>query len=393
MVAAQSIPILGSLCISRLYSPADFGSFSAWLGIVVTAAVLITGRFETSLAVEPDGEPRKLAFKATLATSILAISALSLVAIGGYLAVPRLHQLPTGLVLFFFPAALLLAAIQTWQSWAAAEGAYRQLSGMRIAQAVGVTAFQIIMGYVRPSAAGLAFGHLMGGVFGLAVAARCMPIDLRSLLPRSGLSAELRQFWSSHRRFPMFSLPADLINSASGQLPTIIIASRFGVDASGVFALTGRILGAPIALIGGAFLDVFKRAASTSYRTHGNCREEYVRTFKVLSLGGVLLAAGVMWAAEPLFVLLFGEPWRQSGVIAIWLMPMFALRFVASPLSYVFYITGKQHVDLAWQCFLLGLTLAAFFMSRSFQVAVESYAIGYAVLYVVYLSLSYRYSK
>lgn len=393
MVAAQSIPILGSLCISRLYSTADFGSFSAWLGIVVTAAVLITGRFETSLAVEPDGEPRKLAFKATLATSILAISALSLVAAAGYLAAPRLHQLPTGLVLFFFPAALLLAVIQTWQSWAAAEGAYRQLSWMRIAQAVGVTAFQIIMGYVRPSGAGLAFGHLMGGVFGLGVAARCMPVDLRSLLPWSGFYAELKQFWRSHRRFPMFSLPADIINSASGQLPTIIIASRFGVDASGVFALTGRILGAPIALIGGAFLDVFKRAASTNYRTHGNCREEYLRTFKVLSLGGVLLAAGVMCAAEPLFVLLFGEPWRQSGAIAIWLMPMFALRFVASPLSYVFYITGKQHVDLGWQSFLLVMTLAAFFLSKSFQVAVESYAIGYAVLYVIYLSLSYRYSK
>lgn len=393
MVAAQSIPILGSLCISRLYSPADFGSFSAWLGIVVTVAVLITGRFETALAVEPDGEPRKFAFKATLATSILAISALSLVASLGYLVAPRLRQLPTSLVLFSFPAALLLAMIQTWQSWAAAEGAYRQLSWMRIAQALGVTGFQIIVGYVRPSAISLAFGHLMGGVLGLCVAAHYMPIDLRSLRPWSKFSAELRQFWKSHRRFPTFSLPADIINSASGQLPTIIIASRFGVEASGVFALTGRILGAPIALIGGAFLDVFKRTASASYRTHGNCREEYLRTFKVLSLGGVLLAAGVMCAAEPIFVLLFGEPWRQSGVIAVWLMPMFALRFVASPLSYVFYITGKQHVDLAWQCFLLVMTLATFILSKSFQVSVESYAIGYAFLYLIYLSLSYRYSN
>jgi hypothetical protein len=32
-VAAQSIPLLGSLVIARIYAPAEFGLFSAWLGM------------------------------------------------------------------------------------------------------------------------------------------------------------------------------------------------------------------------------------------------------------------------------------------------------------------------------------------------------------------------
>jgi O-antigen/teichoic acid export membrane protein len=107
----------------------------------------------------------------------------------------------------------------------------------------------------------------------------------------------------------------------------------------------------------------------------------------------MLLALGVVLVAEPLFVLAFGEPWRQAGVIAIWLMPLFTMRFVASPLSYVFYIAGKQQVDLLWQCALLAMTLAAFVFPSTFETSVSFYAVGYAALYVVYIVMSYRYSK
>jgi O-antigen/teichoic acid export membrane protein len=112
-----------------------------------------------------------------------------------------------------------------------------------------------------------------------------------------------------------------------------------------------------------------------------------------LSAGGVLLALGVILVAERLFVVAFGEPWRQAGVIAIWLMPMFALRFMASPLSYVFYIAGKQHIDLVWQCSLLAVTIAAFMLTTSFEGSIKLYAAGYSLLYVIYALLSYHYSK
>jgi O-antigen/teichoic acid export membrane protein len=191
----------------------------------------------------------------------------------------------------------------------------------------------------------------------------------------------------------MFALPADTINAASGQLPLLLIANRFGAEASGIFALTIRVLGAPIGLLGAAVLDVFKRSAASSYRDKGHCREEYRRTFWLLAAGGVILALGVIVIAESLFVVAFGEPWRQAGVIAIWLMPMFALRFVASPLSYVFYIAGKQQVDLVWQCALLAMTLASFTLTSSFEGSVKLYAAGYSILYVIYALLSYHYSK
>ena len=41
---AQAIPVLGSLVLARLYAPAAFGVFAAWLGAAALAAVALTGR-------------------------------------------------------------------------------------------------------------------------------------------------------------------------------------------------------------------------------------------------------------------------------------------------------------------------------------------------------------
>lgn len=394
MAVAQLIPLLGSLIIARVYAPAEFGLFSAWLGLVLMAAVLVTGRFEMALAVEPDGEPRRFAMQATLFTIVAVCAIFCVIGIGAFWFWPSLFgRLTSGLVLMFIPATLLVSVVQTWQSWAAAEGEYRYLSWIRIVQALGVTAIQIAAGLFQPEALGLAGGYVLGVFMGVCVAVFLMPVRVPSLQALAKFVVKVKIFWRHHHRFPLFALPADGINAAAAQLPLLLIANKYGLESSGIFALTTRVLGAPIGFLGAAILDVFKRSAAASFREHGHCRDDYIRTFRVLAVCGAVLGLGVMLVAEPLFVLAFGEPWRQAGIIATWLMPMFVMRFLASPLSYVFYIAGKQQIDLLWQCALLAMTVSTLLLASSFEGSVQAYAGGYGLLYVIYLVLSYHYSK
>ena len=59
-VIAQIIPIIGTIVIARIFTPASFGIFSVWFGIVIIGSIVITGRFELALAMEKDGEPRNI---------------------------------------------------------------------------------------------------------------------------------------------------------------------------------------------------------------------------------------------------------------------------------------------------------------------------------------------
>lgn len=384
---AQAIPILGSLLLARLYAPAEFGLFAAWLGMVSLAAVVVTGRYEAALAVEPDGGSRRIGVQAVLLVVTVATGCiLALTALLAALSPAWLHTVPLALLWAFAPTAGLIATAQVWQSWAAAEGRYADLIRMRISQAACITGAQLGAGMLLANAASLGLAHCAGVLIGAAVAATLMPI---------GAPAECGarcDFLRRHHRFPMLSLPADSVNTAAGQIPLLLVASRFGNDVAGLLALALRTLGSPIALLGVAVLDVFKRKAANAFRERGECRSEYLQTLQVLALGSVVAAVVIGFFSRDLFALAFGEQWRAAGTIALWLMPMFAMRFVASPLSYMMYVAHKQHVDLFWQIGLLTMTFTTLWLPSDLAAALQWYSAGYSAMYVVYLALSYRFS-
>jgi O-antigen/teichoic acid export membrane protein len=385
---AQVIPILGSLVLARMYAPAAFGLFATWLGMAQLAAVAATGRYENALALQGDGEPRRTAAIATLAV-VGGVGALLFVASMLVLATGGISGVPTTLLLLFAPTAVAIATAQVGQAWAAGDGKLGALSGMRITQAAAVTGAQIIAGALWPNAEALAAAQLIGLLVGLAWAMRAMPLGGAAWPSRTAMLAFCRE----RRRFPVLSLPADGINTAAAQLPLLIVGGRFGAEAAGCLALTLRVLAAPVGLLGSAVLDVFKRDSAAAFRERGECRTIFDRTFRVLATGSAVVALLLAVTAEPLFAAAFGERWRLAGTMALWLLPLFALRFVASPLSYLFYVAGKQHVDLVWQALLLAMTLATLWAPADARGALIAYSAGYSAMYGVYLFLSFRYSR
>ena len=387
---AQLIPIVGTLVLAKIFDPASFGVFAAWLGAVLFLGVVLTCRFETSLAIESDGLPRRAAVVMILITiAMMTLAAAVLILLAALAGIDVLTCLPMALLVTAAPTAALVAATQTLQSWAAADGRYRHLMIMRIAQATSIVLFQIVIGLVWADPTGLGLGYLSGACFGLAVSIVLMPLDKTQC---SGLKAELLAYWRMHRRFPIYSLPADAVNTAAAQLPVLVVAARFGTEAAGLLAMAMRMMGAPMSLLAASVLDVFKRHAGLAYRERGECRAEYLHAFRILVVVAAVAGVAIGFGAEPVFAMVFGEVWLGAGTMALWLLPRFVVGFVASPLSYMVYVAGKQHLDLIWQLALLTMTLVTLLLFNSTQWALISYGVGYGGLYLVYLLMSYKFS-
>jgi O-antigen/teichoic acid export membrane protein len=286
------------------------------------------------------------------------------------------------------PTAFAVAVAETWQAWAAAEGSYRALSVMRITQTAAIVLLQIGGGQYFHSASALAIAHLSGVLAGIVISGVLLPLGK----PPAHFTVTVRSFWVRHQRFPKIALPADAINSAAVQLPLLMVTSRFNPELAGYLALTMKVLGAPIGLLGRAVLDVFKRQAALSFRERGECRKDYLDTFRVLAVGSLLFCVFMYFASETLFGFAFGSRWREAGSLAVIFLPMFAMRFVASPLSYIAYIANKQHMDLIWQFSLLVVTVVSLGVPVDPQVSLRMYSYSYSVLYVVYLAMSYKFS-
>jgi O-antigen/teichoic acid export membrane protein len=391
-LSAQALPLAVAPLITRLCTPSEMGAFSLWLGVVAVAAVVATLRLEMAMILDHEEEQQRTCFRVVFYTA--TVTAL-LVTCGAVLAraagLHALQRLSWGEVLTLGLGTWLTAAMQTTLAYATSHGQFAKAARAKVWGAGTIATTQLTLLYLGTGGFGLLGGQIIGLAAGLGAA--------RTLLrpPRASigitLDASQRAYLLKHHGFWRFSLPSNLLNALVSQLPLFLIGLRHGAVAAGLYALTQRVLYAPVALFASSVLEVFKRQSVHEFQTVGNCAHAYAYTFKILALLGLGPSLLLFMFSPSLFAWVFGESWRAAGELAQILAPLYFLNFIASPLSYVFYISGKQKIDLVWQVALFVMTVSVYLAPGTLQQNVLWFCIGYSLLYLVYLHLSWQCSQ
>jgi O-antigen/teichoic acid export membrane protein len=176
----------------------------------------------------------------------------------------------------------------------------------------------------------------------------------------------------------------------------LFLGSGYGAAVAGAFLLTQRVLGAPLAVVGSAVMDAYKQGAAASYAAEG-CRPLTLRTIKHLTLLSLLPWLAAVTVSPWLFRWVFGEEWRQAGVLCQLLATPFFLRFITTPVSYNFYLSGRQNEDLVAQGYNLGSNAVLLWLGSQWGVAITTiiaaYAANLTLVYVFYLARSVALSR
>lgn len=394
---AQAIPIAISPILTRLYSPEEFGRFALYIAITMIASVLVTGRYE--LAILLPRQDRDALHIAALAMALsIAISAVLLLVVL-FFAQPIAVLLGDAALapwLYWVPAStLLLGLYQSLNYWSNRKAQYKRLAISRTVQSGSAALAQLGSGYAGSGAVGLVGGQITGQVLATSV--------LACLIWREdhGLIRTLRALRSvalakKYINFPKYLIVAHGFNTASGQMPVLLLSALFNTTAAGFFTLTQRVMAAPMALVAGALGDVFRQEASQAYMRQGQCKAIYQKTFKRLLLISIVPFTIFFFVAPVLFAWMFGEQWRVAGEYAQILTPMAFFQFITSPLSSMFMIAEKQRLDLLWQIFLLFLVIVSFVLGKFFSNAADAlkiFSFVYCLAYGVNGVMTYHFSK
>lgn len=388
-LGAQALPLLAAPFITRWCSPAEVGAFSVWLGMVAVAAIGATLRLEAAMILDHGSGDQRTCFRVVAwAAGFTAIAMTVLAAAARAAGLPMVSSLSWAALLTLGAGTWLTAYMQTTLAYATSHGAFGKAAQAKMWGAGSIAAFQVGLLLLGVGGVSLLAGQLAGLLVGLVAATLLLDP------PRPGIVAwpgvQERSYLRRRSAFWRFSLPSNLLNVLVGQLPLFMIGARHGALAAGLFALTQRVLSAPIALLASSVLEVFKRQSVKDFQAHGNCRDAYRYTFKALVLLGLGPSLLLFFFSPPLFAWAFGENWRAAGELAQILAPLYFLNFIASPLSYVFYVAGKQKMDLVWQVALFAMTVSVFAMPATLHQSVAWYAAGYSGLYLVYLYMSWH---
>lgn len=389
---AQALPLLAAPVLTRMCTPAEMGAFSVWLGVIAITSIAATLRFEAAMVLDHDNAQQGTCFSVVAYCATLIACALTLIMLAGHaLGLPVLRGMSWFELLTVGAGTWLTATMQTTLAYAASHNLFAKAAKAKMLQAATIVLSQLVLLYAGLDSAALLTGQLIGLGAGLWAARRLLSPPAARL--RLKLGGEERAYFARHQAFWRYSLPSSLLNSLVSYLPLFLIGIHHGALAAGLFALTQRVLAAPTTLIAASIRDVFKREAVSQFQSVGHCRDAYYATFKALVLLALAPSLVLFLFSPQLFGWVFGPDWRPAGELARILAPLCFLSFIASPLSYVFFVAGKQKMELLWQVALFTMTLTVFVAPLSLHESLLGYAIGRSLLYLIYLYMSHRYSR
>ncbi|MDR7271842.1 O-antigen/teichoic acid export membrane protein [Pelomonas saccharophila] len=377
-LSALALPVL-----SRLYTPTDFGLLAVFSGAlsIVAAAACLRYDLAVPLPESEDDAMHLLALSLACACGIAAVLAVA-VALAGHQMADLLGQPALAPFLWLLPVGVLAAgSYAALQAWHIRRRNFGRLSRTRVAQSVSSVAVQIGLGSLSAGPVGLLLGYVMNA----GVACLALGGDLLHALPRLA-PARMRVLAREYRRFPKYSTLEALANSAAIQLPIILIAGIAAPSEAGYLSMAMFAMQVPMALVGTAISQVYLSRAAEEHRAGrlGPFTADMLRGLIRAGIGP-LIAAGIL--APALFGLILGARWERAGLLVSWMVPWFALQFLASPTSMALHVTGHQRRAFALQLASLLLRVGVVLLAAQLipSAVAEAYAVSGAAMYFIYL--------
>ena len=345
----------------RLYTPEEFGLFAVFSAFATILGTLGTLALHNAILVEQEDEA---ALQAGILALLVTVGMSALIFLG-LVVVPDCYlQSAFGseaarLMPWSALTVLLSGTLITIYTWFIRIGSYPLLTRSKLVQGLSTVAVQIGIGWMQLGAIGLIFANVFG--FALAV------LLLAPSFARAALVHWERlwhcSFWtlfSRHQDLAIYTVPAQLINSIGSQLPELLINRFFGAYLLGQYSLANRVINQPLSFIAISAQDIFREKCSAEFRASGNCKTSFTTFFLVLTIMSVAILIPLTLVAPALFSLVFGSNWNDAGIFVQALAVLIGVRFISSPLSYIWILRGRQRLDMLWQSGLLILTAGVF---------------------------------
>lgn len=391
---AQAMPLLVAPFLTRLYTPEQFGDFGFLVLAVTILSITATLRYEMAITL-----PRYSKVAANVVYVVITLSFCFSILLLLSLASLQLFSSnffdlnQFGWQILFIPVCVFLMSIfQSLYYWFNRDGMYNINATSRVLTSGSIALVQLICGLLAKfKMIGLMLGHTTGyGISSLFL----LTYAINSLRRHHGIS--LRRYVFILKRyvdFPKYLVISSTLNILSRQSPVIFLTIFHSAMEAGYYILLQRTFAAPISVIGVAVADVFREEASRSYRANKNCYYELITTIKKLLMVSALPFILVGIYSPFLFSFIFGDDWQTAGEYARYLAPMFFLQFIASPVSSIYIITGKQREDLFLQVIALAGVSIIFSSISEIELLLVVFSTFYCLIYLLVIVRSIKMSK
>jgi O-antigen/teichoic acid export membrane protein len=363
----QAVMVAAMPLLTRLYAPADFGASVVFIMLLALMNFAMGLRYEAAIPLcETDDDAAVVTQLVMVIALLLGFGLVLLLALADGAIADLLNLADHVRLLWWLPLVFFLEGVfLAFHGWALYQGVMRALALSRIAQWVTIAAAQVLLGFAsdgNPHA--LIIGYLMGQIAAVLVIVAHLSAEQRALF--SALHGRrMRALAQRFKRFPLYGSWAMLLNSAAVLLPPILASAVFGLAAGGHYGLAQRTVGIPVRFLGISAAQVYTAEISRlGYHDRAEIARLFNDTVRRLFLIGAAYLVVLAIVGPWLFTIVFGEAWRESGVIARLLVPMYLASFVYQPVQYTLQYFERQDLILIVNGYSLMVVIGLFWAAN-----------------------------
>lgn len=364
---AQVITLLAAPILTRLYAPEAFGVAALFASITGILGVLACMRYELAIVLpDNDQEAANLLAVSLMITVIMAGLTIPIIGYSGDQILVWVNMPELAPYLWLIPLVVLVHGVFTALNyWNTRTKHFTRLAITRVTSQFAGTGTSLGLGIAGYASGG---SLIAASLSGQAVATTVLGGQIWRDNGRSILSyITWCKMWAGmkrHHKFPLFSSWGALINTASWQLPALMLGAFFSPAIVGFYSLGFRLIQMPLSLIGGAISQVFFQRGAEAHSS-GDLGRLVEGLFNRMLIIGLLPSMILMVIGADLFAFVFGAEWREAGVFTQILAPWALVWFLSSPLSTVYAIQERQKEELVIH--------GTIFVTRIFAIAVGGF--------------------
>lgn len=390
-ILAQLINLAATPVISRIYTPEIIGTYTYIISIAAIFMGVINGRYDVACVVDKEQNNIYPLIKLSLIIGII-VTIIGTIVCTIYFYT---QQFPLQYAIYLFFILLSYAIINVLTAYNNRCKEYKTISSVYVIRTASQNFGSIGLGAISANPHSLLVPYAIGQYLGISKQAKPLKGKWYEILKVD--FSEVKRVAIEHKNQPFFSMPALLLNSLSYSLTTIFIEYLYTLETVGYYSISVRLLGLPLAIVGGNVAKVFSERAATEYSSYGTYTKSLTRTFLFLLCIAIPMVICMIYISEPLCVFFLGKDWATAGQYIAILAPMFGIRLITSALSPALIIAKKQKAELVLQSLFIISGVTGFIMTKTYNYDIVFFLkyimITYSISYLIYLYIIYKNRK
>lgn len=337
---AQVISYLATPFITRLFSPDEIGELGIFLRITAFITAIATARYELTLPLPKNQNHAFQLFRLSLRVALISLG-ISLVLGIGYWVWTDFDVHIIWYILFIVSTSFFMIFRNIGTNWAIRNKTFKHISVSGVIGSLFTNGIKIISGVFHFGVIGLIISHLVGSATAVIVFIReYLRNKTTKGFERSG--AKMKVLAKNYRDFPAVNLPHTLIDNGRELLIAFFVVEFFDQAIFGSYDHSFRMLKLPLVLIGASMGQVFFNRCSANFSEKKAIYPLLRRTTLILTGLSIVPFSIIFFFGEEIFIFVFGAQWAYSGQLSEIIAPWLMINFIASPISTIPLVIGKQ---------------------------------------------------